>query len=214
MRIKQEFLNMLNRLFADPGTGRALLPMVEAWDAVRKLDEERRGNKDLELSDLVDLLRDSVQDKTHPLNRDAVLLSAILTRPLGEDAPSLEDFLVQTVYPKFELGMAYDCEQWAHATLRDIKRHVAPIATEAQFYSAAGRALLLKSLLHMTGNSTDGSAAAVKPMDKLDLYDRGDVLQFAISAFPKTSEGNDGVIMFHDFYIDDPLEKRGFHYEA
>jgi hypothetical protein len=92
-----EMRDLAERMLVAPVAGEAPQPDEAAWDVVCRFDEMHRSGQQNGAALLGDetfqRVRQAAADPAHPCHADACLLSDIMTRPAGSDAPSLQDYL-------------------------------------------------------------------------------------------------------------------------
>jgi len=107
--------------------------------------------------------RSIAADPTHPRHADAQLLSDIMTRPLGENPPSLESYLSGLVSMQVRKTMEpinkdfdttpecdFTTREGVFTFVRTFNGVMHGVALNSQDYTSTGRALILKGATHLS----------------------------------------------------------------
>ncbi|HEX7636035.1 MAG TPA: alpha/beta hydrolase, partial [Noviherbaspirillum sp.] len=185
-----------------PQPGEQQQPIDEAWAAIYQFDAQRRsGENSFDLiQDFPDL--DAIaNDETHPSCADAKLLKDIMTRPVGSEAPSLEEYLAKKVEAGLDVYMAIP----PNPDFRTFNSIQPGLATSTLDYNSAGRTVLFKGATHLIGIPS-GPAVTDSQLTEGQL-DRKSRLQKTMFSFPKHPADGVERLKLSDFdEMIDPLD--------
>lgn len=190
-----------------PQPGEQQQPLDEVWAAVYQFDTQRRsGENSCALKQDFPELEAIAGDETHPSHEDAKLFKDILTRPIGPEEPSLEEYVAKKVEAGLDLYMGI----LPNPDFRTFNSIQPGLATSTLDYNSAGRTLLFKGATHLIG--IPSRPAVMDNQLTEGQLDRKGRLQKTMFSFPKHPADGVDRLKLSDFdAMIDPLDNLGVY---
>lgn len=190
-----------------PSPGEQQQLLEHAWSTVHCFDAQRlaAGEGANSLHHFPELEK-AAADTTHPSHQDAVLLKAIMTRPLGQSALSLEKYLADRV----EEGLKIFMEIPPNPDSSTFNSVLPGLTMSTLDYNSVGRTLLFKGATHLVGIPS----APTNTDDQLSKahVDRKASLRTTVFHFPKQPADGVKQLELLDFNNRiDPLDDLGVY---
>lgn len=154
---------LVEKMLTPPAAGELPEFKEEAWTTICDFDARRQGQENCAtmLGDKTfQRVRTIAADTEHPCRFDAQLLIDIMTRPLGENPPSLEGYLSGLVSMQVQktIGENFNTTPECDFTTREgivtfvrtFNGLMQGVALNSQDYTSIGRTLILKGATHLS----------------------------------------------------------------